>query len=221
MLQLCLLLIAQPINITITWDDVPNQHWTGAEWHANRLQDWKVEDGRVLCTEVSERLPMRTMHFLPATIEGYFDAQVTTGAIDSITDINPNSWSGLLIGAGSSDIDFRLTALTHHVPAEDGGFIAGINQAGEVFLRDNTVPVGGTALWSINTKINPVDLPLLTPSMAGGVGFGDKEPYPLTLKVAYKSMSDSHLNADALVLHAINPNNGEVISFCHVHGCRP
>ena len=62
MLALTLLLIAQPI--AIDWNDTPNQYWIGPDWHANRLQDWQVKDNRIICTEVSDRLPMRTLHLL-------------------------------------------------------------------------------------------------------------------------------------------------------------
>ena len=60
MLLLAIALAAPPL--VMDFNDVPDRRWLGANWHANRLQDWRVEDGRVECTRVSPRLPMRTAH---------------------------------------------------------------------------------------------------------------------------------------------------------------
>ena len=86
MLALTLLLIAQPI--AIDWNDTPNQYWIGPDWHANRLQDWQVKDNRIICTEVSDRLPMRTLHLLTARPYDDFSLQVTTGTIDTLSLIH-------------------------------------------------------------------------------------------------------------------------------------
>ena len=43
------------------WAESPDRRWVGAEYWANRLQDWRVRDGRLEC--VSD-LPMRTVHLL-------------------------------------------------------------------------------------------------------------------------------------------------------------
>ncbi len=42
------------------WDTVPDRTWIGADWWANRLQDWRVEDGTLRCTEARPRMAMRT-----------------------------------------------------------------------------------------------------------------------------------------------------------------
>ena len=164
------ILITSQVNID--WNDTPDQYWIGNDWHANRLQDWSVQDNKVICTETSERLPMRTLHLLTTDTNGIYTAEVRTGTIDSHQEPNPNAWSGFLIGAGSNKIDYRLTSLVHHVPAQDGGYIAGVDHFGHVFLRNNTIPVGGnTNPWSINIKISPSDLPLIEPTTTEGIGF--------------------------------------------------
>ena len=133
---ICTLTLLVSAQFHADWNKTPNQHWIGEDWHANRLQDWQVENNRVLCTEVDARLPMRTLHLLTARASGDFSIQVSTGTIDQSFEPNTNAWSGVLIGAGNDSIDYRLTALTHHVPAANGGYIAGVDHSGFVFLRN-------------------------------------------------------------------------------------
>jgi alkaline phosphatase D len=196
---LCLIASAQ---VHIDWNTVPDQYWIGQDWHANRLQDWQVDNHRIICTEVAERLPMRTLHLLTSRPTGDFELQVLTGTIENETKANINAWSGFLIGVGNNEIDYRLSALTHHVPATNGGYIAGVDHLGKVFLRNNNIPVGGTSLWSISKKIQPNDVPSLTPLETSGSGF-DKNRTAVLLHVSKTS--------DGLILTAKDPSTNEVL----------
>ena len=42
--------------------DGATRRWLGPDWHANRLQDWRLVDGRIVCDD--SRLPVRTAHQL-------------------------------------------------------------------------------------------------------------------------------------------------------------
>lgn len=210
MIELLLVVCVQQYQFN--WDQTPNQVWTGEAWHANRLQDWQVNNHRVECLETGEKLPIRTMHCLPIFIDGYFDLNLKTGSIESNPQPNENSWSGVLIGAGSKDINRKLTALTHHVPAENGGYLAGIDHKGNVFLRDFTSSIGPTPLWSINTKIGPDDLKLIEPYYTDGNGFKEAVMRPVTLSVKYKSLRQNHLDADALIITANDAEDGSLVS---------
>ena len=79
MIELLLAVCVQQYQFN--WDHTPNQVWTGEAWHANRLQDWQVNNHRVECLETAEKLPIRTMHCLPIFIDGYFDLNLKTGSI--------------------------------------------------------------------------------------------------------------------------------------------
>ena len=82
------------------------------------------------------------------------------------------------------DIDYRLTSLVHHVPAEDGGLIAGVDQFGSVFLRDNSIPLDvNTNPWTIHTQIKPDDVPLILPIKRLSFQEGNKTHPSVTLQV--------------------------------------
>jgi len=124
-------------EITYNWNNVVDRTWAGENFWANRLQDWKIADGKLVCKESSERKPMRTVHLVTSRLEnkGSFFMSVQTGATSSNQDINKETASGFLIGAGAS-IDYRAAALIHHSPGQEGGYFAGVTANGKLFIQD-------------------------------------------------------------------------------------
>ena len=52
-----------------TWHNDLDRTWVGRDYHANRWQDWRVENGRLECLESGTRLPMRTVQVLPEVLD--------------------------------------------------------------------------------------------------------------------------------------------------------
>ena len=120
-----------------TWNQVVDRTWAGENFWANRLQDWQVKDGKLVCVESSEKKPMRTVHLVSSRLEnpGSFEMSVKTGLVNSSKGLNESSASGFLIGAGAS-LDYRAAALIHHSPGKEGGYFVGVNTKGELFIQD-------------------------------------------------------------------------------------
>ena len=151
-----------------TWNTVPDRVWIGSDWWANRLQDWQVEDGSVRCIETRPRMAMRTAHLLTRTI----DAE--RGEVVIEVDILPptGGWpddalAGMLLGGGSADIDHRLTAQTHHVPAADGGMLVVLDAQGTVRARSFEQPMSVGGQWSIQKAVASSDVPELVGQTSG------------------------------------------------------
>jgi hypothetical protein len=118
--------------------------WVGPDYYANRLQDWRIRDGRLEATEGSADKPMRTLHLLTRALserEGSVRMRVRTGPMEEGPH-HEDTWSGFLLGAGGAHVDFRITALTHHWPSTDGGLIVGLDGTGRIVVRDNSVHQG-------------------------------------------------------------------------------
>ncbi len=143
---------------------VSDRVWIGPEYYANRLMDWRLKDGRIECLEGRPAKPMRTLHLLTRSLGEEPDSlnmSVRMGAIAPGHSAHGDTWSGFLIGAGGAHVDYRISSLVHHWPAEDGGLIVAVDGTGTVVVRSNThpdAPKGPSA--SIPTEAWPVIEPV-------------------------------------------------------------
>jgi hypothetical protein len=147
LLPLCLILLSltscnQDNNgKTYNWDNVVDRIWVGENFWANRLQDWEIKDGQLVCIQALEKKPMRTVHLLSSRLEnpGNFEVSVLTGLTDTEKQNNGNAASGLLVGAGAS-LDYRAAALIHHSPGKEGGYFLGVQADGLLFIQNFNDP---------------------------------------------------------------------------------
>ncbi|GAB5562440.1 MAG: hypothetical protein SynsKO_40870 [Synoicihabitans sp.] len=126
------------------WPEHTTRHWAGAEFWANRLQDWQVNHGRLECVTRQGGFPMRTVHLLTHRVEegeDSFTLQVRTGSMD-LVDPDRDGWSGFLLGAGEGELNPNSATLVHSHPGEGGGIIAGFDQKGRARFRLNTDTTG-------------------------------------------------------------------------------
>ena len=124
-------------------DDV-SRVWIGPDFYANRLQDWRLQNGRIEAITGRPGKPIRTVQVLTWVLSsktGELDASVRLGPLAAPDQRNrtEDSWAGFLVGAGGNGVDFRITALVHHWPSEDGGLIVGLDGTGRLVVRDNSV----------------------------------------------------------------------------------
>ncbi len=114
--------------------------WVGPEFYANRLMDWQLSEGRIEYLEGRAAKPMRTLHLLTRALSdapGAMNLAVRTGPLEAEGPSHQYTWTGFLVGAGGTHVDFRISSLVHHWPAEDGGLIFAIDGTGRLVARDN------------------------------------------------------------------------------------
>ena len=165
-------LLAAPAPHTADWLVTPDRTWIGKDWWANRLQDWAIEDGALVCLQAGNKKPLRTAHWITRSIdtaEGSVNLSVDIAPADRGSVTPPSAFSGFLIGTGGEHVDYRLSALAHHLPAPDGGLLAVVDGDGVVALRRFDQPFAGKAIWSINTEVALNSLPLLEGQTRTGV----------------------------------------------------
>lgn len=197
--------VEAPVH-TANWLITPDQTWIGPDWWANRLQDWAVQDGRLICLESGPRKPLRTAHWISRSIDpanGPVSLSVDVGPALAGSVFPATAFAGFLIGTGGDHVDYRLSALAHHLPAPDGGLLAIVDGDGHVALRRFDQPFGGKALWSINTPVGLDSLPLLANQTRTGKGFVGKNARTCRLQL--------DIEGDTAHLRAVD-GQGEVIS---------
>jgi hypothetical protein len=116
------------------WEKYPDSRWAGPDLWANRLADWEVRDGRLLCTG---KLPLRTVHLMTRRTGPEEGSLMTLVNIvrESGKPEGSSTAAGILLGAGGS-LDYRSASLVFHSWGEGAGLFAGIDGDGKVFLRD-------------------------------------------------------------------------------------
>lgn len=127
------------VSFSTGWEHQPDRIWIGPEYWANRLQDWKIEDGKVHC--VNSKLGLRTVHLLTHhvdTLPGNLTIKLTLGLNSETTRKGNDGWAGILLGAGEGLMDHKSAALIHHSPGDAGGVIIAVNESGQVVFLDNT-----------------------------------------------------------------------------------
>ncbi|MGE3808774.1 MAG: hypothetical protein AB7K24_29265, partial [Gemmataceae bacterium] len=113
--------------------------WIGPEFWANRLQDWRLHEGRIECTEGGANRPYRTLHLLThrlADKQGTLEESVRLGLSEPGQTVSPQAAGGFLLGAGSADLDYRAAALVHHAAGPGAGIFAGVTSQGQAFFLD-------------------------------------------------------------------------------------
>lgn len=190
------------------FDDVPDRVWIGRDFWANRLQDWRVRDGRLECLESRKDLPMRTAHVLTRALAarpGKAEVSVRLGPLDPDADHGPHAAAGLLLGAGGIGIDPRLTAQVHHAPAEDGGLVVLVEPSGKLSIRRNDRSLGETPLWSLNVPVGPEQLPVLGEGVSTPAAH-EADEYTLVLTM-------NRGQTRARIAARVQDAAGEVLSF--------
>ncbi len=127
------------VEYASAWEHQPDRVWVGAEFWANRLQDWRMEDGKLEC--INNTLGLRTVHLLTHQIGNQFgklELEVAFGLHPESARQGSDGWGGILLGAGQGEMDYRGSALIHHSPGDAGGIIVAVNESGQVIFLDNT-----------------------------------------------------------------------------------
>ena len=108
--------------------------WIGAEYWANPLQDWQLNNGRMECVvSGGERNVYLLTHEIDS-VPGNFKMSVRTGRLDNDTTLN-EGWVGFNIGVKGEFDDYRSSAVRGE------GFPIGITTSGLLFIgkKDSTI----------------------------------------------------------------------------------
>jgi alkaline phosphatase D len=167
--------------------------WIGEDFFANRLQDWRIRGGRLECTVGAKKNPLRTAQLLTTALSsdvGDFSASVTTGALNDGA-LEAEAFHGFILGGGGEHVDYRLSAMIHSKPGEDGGVLAVLGADGQVRLHDNSGSYSGGS-WSVSGPLKAGAIPALEASCRWGEGYGEAGPVPAQLSIQVKPFGDTY-----------------------------
>lgn len=112
------------------WHESLQRIWVGQEYWANRLQDWRVTEGRLECIMPGTN---RNVHLLTRDLgarKGDFTMSVRFGLTGNDAEVSGKNWVGFRIGAKGEFDDYRDSAIYGK------GLNAGITTEGRLFIGD-------------------------------------------------------------------------------------
>ena len=115
---------SRPTNVT--------RVWVGWMYWANRLQDWRLNRGRI------EHLSTAGRSVGLLTYDIASGAQPASISVRTGTLAAGQGFSGILIGAGGGQLDPRAAALVQSASGTGGGLICTYESDGSVQFRDHT-----------------------------------------------------------------------------------
>lgn len=118
--------------------DVGERLWLGRAFWANRLQDWRREGTRLVCTKSEPDYELRTVGLPTITMRPVNGHTQISAVIGKIDDPASTGFGGFLVGVGAGRLDPRAAALANRSGGEGGGILAVIDSDGTLQLRDHT-----------------------------------------------------------------------------------
>lgn len=170
--SLAFLLFTPPTQADELLTNIPpkkNRTWIAPQFWANRLQDWKLQNGRAECLAEAPRLGMRTLHLLTHRLnvsKGKFSISCEMGLFaHNNTKVGMKAAGGFLIGVGGKKMDYRAAAIVHQFRGHGAGIFAGVDATGEPFIHDFEKPLpkimlaNGNLLKTIKLELTGESLP--------------------------------------------------------------
>lgn len=111
------------------WPTKVNRSWIGPEYWTNRLQDWELQEGRLVCLVSA---PNRNAYLLTReldSINGTLDMSVKVAILNQQHKQKDSSWVGVRIGAKGQFNDYRDNALYGE------GLNVGMTADGYLFIK--------------------------------------------------------------------------------------
>ena len=109
--------------------------WLGESFWANRLQDWRLANGRIECLCGDRNFEVRTVALLTRFLETGHEAGRIRARIGRV-DGNGKGFGGFLLGIGHGRLDYRGAAIVHSRAGTGGGFLAVVDEDGKPSFRD-------------------------------------------------------------------------------------
>jgi len=115
------------------WGHWKDLKWVGPEFWGNRLQDWKIEKGKVICDIIGAN---RTLHLLTLQNETGLSEVEMEVSIDILNNevYSKSGYVGFRIGATGPFPDYRSAAVFGK------GIDIGINTEGDLIIGDQIIP---------------------------------------------------------------------------------
>ncbi len=133
--------------------------WLGENFWANRLEDWRLSNGRIECTKNLPQDALRTASILTRETTAENSAGAISAKISLIEDAGAGGFGGFLIGAGAGRLDYRAAALVQGFSGTGGGLLAVVSHDGRLAFREHTNEEKPTVYAELQSEPLKANLP--------------------------------------------------------------
>ncbi len=151
--------------------DYVQREWLGPHFWGNRLQDWRLIEGRIECVSDEKGPDLRTVSLITRDLKPGEGSATITATLGRISP-KGKGFGGFLVGAGAGKLDYRAAALVQKASGEGGGLLCVVDTDGKAAFREHT----SEDKWQEYKE-------LPSTKMAGTVAYSG-QPLTLTLQVA-------------------------------------
>lgn len=133
------------------WQTWPDMEWVGSEYWGNRLQDWNIREGKVVCQVQGQN---RSLHCLTTQVKeasGSFHTEVSLH-IDTAVSSSDQSYAGVRLGIKGKFNDYRSAAV------HGRGLDIGLTSAGNLLIDDTLIPINATIPQEVKLSVSLEEL---------------------------------------------------------------
>jgi len=117
-----------------SFDTIENRRWVGADFWANRLQNWEVKNGKIYCSRSEE---LSTLHLLT------HEMQSSKGSSEINFEIGRNELAakdtaaraGIIVGLSDESLNYKARAMIQRFTLNEDGVWIGI-KGNRLFAQD-------------------------------------------------------------------------------------
>lgn len=162
-------LLSAPVEFHSQWDKAGNRVWVGEAYWANPLQDWRLQDGQLICTPRGED---RNVHLL--TWQLIPESTLTMRINAKKLDADFHGWFGFRFSIYGTFDEYR------HNVVQGEGMDVGLTSDGRIFIGRSNVTVRLPAECTLELSLTPVKknhLAVLTALDQNGQALGKVQSY--------------------------------------------
>lgn len=170
--------------------------WIGPHYWGNRLQDWRIHDGRIECLTGGELNAVRTVGILNREMLPDRGGARISALVTLLDAGEAGGFGGFLIGSGAGNLDWRGAALVQKASGIGGGLMCVFETDGKIRFREHTNEEDPLAYDTL-----PADEAVSAGSIAAGT--------TVQLVLTIEPQDDTRY---AMTMQAHSPISGDVLS---------
>ncbi len=126
-------LFAQKATV-FSFDTIENRRWVGADFWANRLQNWEVKNGKIYCSRPEE---LSTLHLLTHEMQSSKSSSEISFEVgrNELAASDTAAKAGIIIGLSDESLNYKARAMIQRFTSNEDGVWIGI-KGNRLFAQD-------------------------------------------------------------------------------------